>query len=67
MFIVNHKYNGGVYQPEVVVVPPDVYVDVDDRVSDPAVVASLEGFAVDAFVASTRHMEIKKMFNKKRK
>lgn len=47
------------------VVPPDVYVDVDDRVSDPAVVASLEGFAVDAFVKSTRHMEIKKNVYKK--
>lgn len=47
------------------VVPPDVYVDVDDRVSDPAVVAPVEVVAVDGFVDSTRHMEIKKMFNKK--
>lgn len=48
------------------VVPPDVYVDVDDRVSDPAFIAFLEVFAVDAFVDSTRHMEIKKCLTKKK-
>lgn len=48
------------------VVPPDVYVDVDDRVSDPAVVAPVEVVAVDGFVDSTRHMEIKKCLTKKK-
>lgn len=41
------------------VVPPDVDVDVDERVSDPMVVASVEVVAVDGFVESTRHMKIK--------
>lgn len=48
------------------VVPPDVYVDVDDRVSDPAVAAPVEVVAVDGFVDSTRHKEIKKCLTKKK-
>lgn len=41
------------------VVPPDVDVDVDERVSGPMVVSSVEVVAVDGFVESTRHMKIK--------